>query len=133
MVIKLQEEELDRLCESISLKENKGIYLIEGNLGSGKTTLVKHFVKFLGSETFVTSPTYVLCNCYGDKIYHYDIYQKKLAELMALGILEEFEKEGWHFVEWGGEEMARLLDKVGIAYKRLSISLVGDFREYTFK
>ncbi|PZT47932.1 tRNA (adenosine(37)-N6)-threonylcarbamoyltransferase complex ATPase subunit type 1 TsaE [Helicobacter valdiviensis] len=133
MEIKLSEEELDRLCECIALRENKGVYLIEGKLGSGKTALVKQFVKHLGSDASVTSPTYVLCNHYGNGIYHYDIYHKKVAELMALGILEEFEKEGWHFVEWGGDDLARTLDVVMIPYKRLKIEMEGDFRKYIFK
>ena len=61
----------------------------------------------------VTSPTFSLQSIYSETIYHYDVYNKSLEEFIALGMLEEFEKEGIHFVEWGDEKLQTLLNEYG--------------------
>ena len=49
----------------------------------------------------------------------------------AIGILiEELEKEGWHFVEWGDEQLAQVLKKIGMDFKRIVISPKNHLREY---
>lgn len=97
------------------------IVLLKGDLASGKTTLVKNFVKYLELEDLVTSPTFSLQAVYSDKIYHYDVYNKTLSEFISLGMLEEFEKEGIHFVEWGDDELKDILDDYG--YKVLVVEI----------
>ena len=81
------------------------IVILRGDLASGKTTLVKNYVKSLGLDDLVTSPTFSLQSVYSNDIYHYDIYNKSLEDFIALGMLEEFEKSGTHFVEWGDEKL----------------------------
>ena len=81
------------------------IIILRGDLASGKTTLVKNYVKALGLDDLVTSPTFSLQSIYSNYIYHYDIYNKTLEEFIALGMLEEFERNGIHFVEWGDEKL----------------------------
>ncbi len=105
---------------------NKKIILLNGTLGSGKTTLVKEFVKLCGIDETVTSPTFAIQNIYKD-IYHYDIYQKK-EEFISLGMMEELEKEGFHFIEWG-EEIEDILKNFGFDYLKINISLKEDKRE----
>jgi len=85
------------------------IVLLRGDLSSGKTTLVKNFVKSLDLDDLVTSPTFSIQAIYSDKIFHYDLYNKSLDEFISLGMLEEFEKSGIHFVEWGDEKFEKLL------------------------
>ena len=50
---------------------------------------------------------------YSNNIFHYDVYNKTLNEFISLGMLEEFEKEGTHFVEWGDEKLENLLKDYG--------------------
>lgn len=97
------------------------IVILRGDLASGKTTFVKNFVKNLGLEDLVTSPTFSLQAIYSNKIYHYDVYNKTLAEFISLGMLEEFEKEGIHFVEWGDEKLEEILNEYG--YKVIIINI----------
>ncbi|WP_026944336.1 tRNA (adenosine(37)-N6)-threonylcarbamoyltransferase complex ATPase subunit type 1 TsaE [Helicobacter rodentium] len=129
----LAKKELWRLCESLDLKNHRGIYLLSGDLASGKTTLVQAMVESLGSKVQVTSPTFLTAMDYGNQIYHYDLYNKNLEELFALGFLEEIEKEGWHFIEWGDENLAKILRQIGLPFRRILISLESNKRKYTFQ
>ena len=71
-------------------------------------------LKFLGKNIEVTSPTFSLQQCYGDKIFHYDIYNHGLNHFISLGMLEELEKDGLHFVEWGNDDLVKILSSAGI-------------------
>ena len=126
----LDENSLHQLCETLDLKNQRGIYLLKGDLASGKTTLVKAMVQYLGNASVVTSPTFLLAQDYGEGIYHYDIYQKNLEELLEIGFLEELEKEGWHFIEWGDEKLAKILKQIGMDFKSIEILPKQHLREY---
>lgn len=116
------------------LVEDKNIVvLLRGDLASGKTTLVKEIVKTLGCNELVTSPTFSLQSCYKDKIFHYDMYNKTLSEFVALGMLEEFEKDGVHFIEWGDDELEQILENYGFAYLNIRIKKLEKMREYTIE
>ncbi len=67
------------------LKNRDCIVILRGDLASGKTTLVKHFVESLGIEDVVNSPTFSLQVLYGEDIFHYDLYNKTLEEFISLG------------------------------------------------
>ena len=77
---------------------------LEGELGSGKTTLIKQFCKELGFKNQVTSPTFPLLNIYKNNqknIYHADLYRlKNIDEINELGFYEIIESNNWFFVEW---------------------------------
>ncbi|MCK5294146.1 MAG: tRNA (adenosine(37)-N6)-threonylcarbamoyltransferase complex ATPase subunit type 1 TsaE [Arcobacteraceae bacterium] len=110
---------------------NKNIVvLLRGDLASGKTTLVKNYVKSLGILDKVTSPTFSLQSIYDNNIYHYDIYNKTLDEFIALGMLEEFEKDGIHFVEWGDKKLENILKEYGFNILVIYIKKIEDKREY---
>ena len=126
----LDENSLHQLCETLDLKNQRGIYLLKGDLVSGKTTLVKAMVQYLGNSSVVTSPTFLLAQDYGEGIYHYDIYQKNLEELLEIGFLEELEKEGWHFIEWGDEKLAKILKQISMDFKSIEILPKQHLREY---
>lgn len=102
---------IDELKKVIA-NENS-VVILRGDLASGKTTLVKNYVKSLGLSDLVTSPTFSLQAIYSDTIFHYDVYNKTLNEFISLGMLEEFEKDGLHFVEWGDEKLQMLLNDYG--------------------
>ncbi len=106
------------------------VVLLRGTLASGKTTLVKHYVKSLDIEDEVNSPTFSIQSVYANNIYHYDVYNKTLDEFIALGLLEEFEKEGTHFVEWGDEKLEDILKEYGFEVLVVDIIKLNDKREY---
>ena len=111
--------------------DNKNIVvLLQGDLASGKTTLVQNYVKSLGLIDEVNSPTFSLQAIYGENIYHYDVYNKTLEEFVSLGLLEEFEKEGVHFVEWGDENLKKILDEYGFEVLVIKINKLNEKREY---
>lgn len=106
---------LDVLVKELKdiIKNEDTIIILRGDLASGKTTLVKSYVKSLGLSDLVTSPTFSLQAIYSNNIFHYDVYNKTLQEFISLGMLEEFEKEGVHFVEWGDEKLETILKDYG--------------------
>ncbi|NPA11339.1 MAG: tRNA (adenosine(37)-N6)-threonylcarbamoyltransferase complex ATPase subunit type 1 TsaE [Epsilonproteobacteria bacterium] len=114
-------DDLKKVIECIK-KSGKNIIILSGTLGSGKTTLVKEFVKSLGLKNEVSSPTFALQNVYDARVYHYDLYNKNVDEFLALGMLEEFEKEGYHFLEWG-EGLSEVLERYGFDYLTVRIDL----------
>ncbi len=125
-------DDLDLFVENLKEKlDNRDIVvLLQGDLASGKTTLVKNYVKSLGLEDTVTSPTFSVQSIYGDNIYHYDIYNKELENFIASGLLEEFEKSGIHFVEWGDERLEQILKEYGFEYLTIKIEKKENSREY---
>ncbi|MFK5938229.1 MAG: tRNA (adenosine(37)-N6)-threonylcarbamoyltransferase complex ATPase subunit type 1 TsaE [Sulfurimonas sp.] len=123
--------ELDVLSKEIIKDFPNGVVVLRGDLAAGKTTFVKTIAKELGYEEEVTSPTFSLQQCYGEKIFHYDIYNHGLEHFIALGMLEELEKEGLHFIEWGDETLVDLLVNAGIQTITIDIEKTkNDAREY---
>jgi tRNA threonylcarbamoyladenosine biosynthesis protein TsaE len=81
------------------------VVLLIGNLGAGKTTLVKGIVKGLGvaAPDEVTSPTFTLIHEYGGGVYHVDLYRLETArEVASLGLDEFFDRDdAIVLIEWG--------------------------------
>lgn len=83
------------------------LVVLRGDLGAGKTTLVKGIAQAIGaSADDVTSPTFTLVQEYQGtklKLYHLDLYRlEKDEELLSLGIEEmEAEPDALVVVEWG--------------------------------
>ncbi|WP_297443095.1 tRNA (adenosine(37)-N6)-threonylcarbamoyltransferase complex ATPase subunit type 1 TsaE [Sulfurimonas sp.] len=128
----LNETQLDVLVDDILKNIQNGVIILRGDLAAGKTTLVKNIAKKLGYLDDVTSPTFSLQQCYGDKIFHYDIYNHGVEHFISLGMLEELDKEGLHFIEWGDEKLIELLESVGIETMVIDIEKISDKqREYT--
>lgn len=128
---KLKLNELDTLIDEISKNFLSGVVILQGDLACGKTTFVKKMVKALKVDEEVTSPTFSLQQCYGDKIFHYDIYNHGLEHFISLGMLEELDKDGLHFVEWGDEELKTILINAGMDILTIKIDKISDdSREY---
>ena len=115
-----------------TLPKNAIIFLT-GDLASGKTTLTKAIAKSKGITDEVTSPTFSLQQCYGDDFFHYDLYRIENEEFMQLGLFEEFDKDGWHLVEWGDNELKNFLINVGYNVFSVTITPCGEGREYIIK
>jgi tRNA threonylcarbamoyladenosine biosynthesis protein TsaE len=124
--------QIDRFINQLKeLIDNKNIVVIlQGDLASGKTTLVKEYVKSCKIDESVTSPTFMVQSVYADCIYHYDIYNKELENFIATGLLEEFEKNGIHFVEWGDDKLINILNEYGFEYLVIKILKKENKREY---
>lgn len=123
--------EISLVVNAIVEKIPSGVVILRGDLASGKTTLVQEIVKKLGIVDDVTSPTFSLQQCYGEKVYHYDMYNHGIEHFLSLGMLEELEKEGYHFVEWGDDKLYTILINAGIEVMCVDIEKsLDDTREY---
>ncbi len=124
-------DEIGKLISFLKKKAPKGgIFLLKGDLASGKTTLVKEFCKEAGIKESVSSPTFSVLNIYEDRVYHYDIYNKGLKEFLSMGLLETLEEEGYHFIEWADENLEEILKNYGYNYFKISITPIEDKRVY---
>jgi tRNA threonylcarbamoyladenosine biosynthesis protein TsaE len=84
-----------------------------GDMGAGKTTLIKEICKQLGSRDNITSPTFALMNEYstdpGQKIFHFDFYRTdSIAEVFDMGYEDFFYSGNLCLVEWP-EKIKQLL------------------------
>lgn len=89
----------------------RGVVLLIGNLGAGKTMLAKGIVSGLGAAPpeEVSSPTFTLIHEYGGaengaaaRVYHIDLYRLEEArEAATLGLEEIFERDAHVLIEWG--------------------------------
>ena len=81
--------------------------MLRGELGSGKTTLVKSVLKRMGVNDSVTSPTFSILNEYdfaGNIIYHFDLYRiENKDEALNLGLEEYFYSSNLCLIEWGSK------------------------------
>lgn len=119
----LSVDQLPKLCEEIVNRlPQGGVIVLQGDLASGKTTFTQAFSLFLGIEEAVTSPTFSLQQCYGDKLFHYDLYNYGIEKFLSMGMLEELEHEGYHLIEWGDAALIEWLKKAGFAHVILKIT-----------
>ncbi len=129
-MIKSKYEINDVVFKIKELLPEGGIVLLKGSLASGKTTLVKAFVKGEGIRGDATSPTFSIMNVYSDQLYHYDIYNEGVGKFIESGLLENLEKKGYHFIEWADEQLAEILEAYGFAFITIEIIPAGEKRVY---
>ncbi len=84
---------------------DESIWLFEGVMGAGKTTLIKAICQKLGVLNTVQSPTFSIVNEYltdkGETIYHFDCYRlKNLAEAYDIGVEEYLDSGNLCLIEW---------------------------------
>ena len=94
------------------------VVTFKGPLGVGKTFLIKALCKELGVSEDVTSPSYVLMNCYSGRvpIFHFDLYRlQEVEEVYELG-LQECMEQGVCLIEWP-ELVEELLPQEAIRLK----------------
>jgi len=125
------ENELNAVIDYLNtIVPSDAILFFTGNLASGKTTLTANIAKAKGIEGEVTSPTFSLQQCYDENLFHYDLYRIENSEFMELGLFEEFDKEGWHIVEWGDDALKTFLLSAGYDVFTVTISPFEDRRKY---
>ena len=118
------EQVATRLLENA---QNLNIWLFYGDLGAGKTTIIKSVCKQFGlPESVLSSPTFSIINEYQGKdclVYHFDFYRmRNEAEILDLGLEEYFESESYCFVEWPERLGTLMPDK----YFKISITHSGN-------
>jgi len=125
------EDELSSVVEYLDeIVPSSAIVFLVGDLAAGKTTLTKAIAKAKGVEGEVTSPTFSLQQCYDKNLFHYDLYRIENEEFMKLGLFEEFDKEGWHMVEWGDESLKSFLLNAGYDVFTVNIEPFEERRKY---
>ncbi len=101
MIYKLNE--INKACIYLQNKIKNDIILICGDVGAGKTTLVKEYCKLIGVKENVNSPTYTLINqykCNGKIVVHIDLYRvNNLMEINELGLFDYLENN-LVIIEW---------------------------------
>jgi len=81
------------------------VFTLTGDLGAGKTTLIKGFCAALGVTDHTSSPSFAIVNEYrgaGDAtVYHFDLYRlKDEGELDGIGFDEYVDSGAYCFIEW---------------------------------
>jgi tRNA threonylcarbamoyladenosine biosynthesis protein TsaE len=110
-------DELDHIAGDILDKAGGAhVFALFGEMGAGKTTLIKRFCSRLGITDVVTSPTFALINEYQSEnegpVYHFDVYRiRKLEEVMDIGYETYFYSGNYVFIEWPEKIMELLPDK----------------------
>ena len=109
----------------IGLMGSIRVCILTGEMGSGKTTLIKAIGRVLAVEDTMSSPTFSLVNEYrtkaGNNVYHFDLYRlKSEQEAFDVGVEEYFYSGNYCFVEWPEKVSALLPD----TYAEIKIEVV---------
>jgi len=108
-------QELDEIANQLlEIFGNQKKIVFFGEMGIGKTTLIKSICKALNVQDIVTSPTFSVVNEYqtdiGNVIFHFDFFRiKNKEELLDLGLEEYIYSDNYCLIEWP-EKAEGLLD-----------------------
>ena len=115
LVLEYTLEDIDQYAlEIINRLPSKGEVYMEGEMGAGKTTLIKTILRILGVKDAISSPTFSLVNTYElpnqKPIFHADLYRvENEEELYDIGFDEYLESNSLIFIEWS-ERMTSLFN-----------------------
>ncbi|SHL38811.1 tRNA (adenosine(37)-N6)-threonylcarbamoyltransferase complex ATPase subunit type 1 TsaE [Flavobacterium chilense] len=106
-------DQIQEVAQQILDSNPKKIILFNGEMGVGKTTLIKQLCKSLGVTDATSSPTFSLVNEYytsnNQTVYHFDFYRlNKETEALDMGVDDYLYSGNWCFIEWS-EKIANLL------------------------
>lgn len=98
-----QAEDIARLI--LQSHAERRVFALKGDLGAGKTTLIKGFCAVLGVSDRPSSPSFSIVNEYrstdGGTVHHFDLYRLKSAEeLEGIGFEEYLDSGSYCFIEW---------------------------------
>lgn len=106
-------DQIQQTAQQILDSKPKKIILFNGEMGVGKTTLIKQLCKSLGVQDATSSPTFSLVNEYyttdNQILYHFDFYRlNKETEALDMGVDDYLYSGNWCFIEWS-EKIENLL------------------------
>lgn len=107
-------EDLKKVSKEIILNyRDDRIFCIYGEIGAGKTTLIKNLCNVLGVSVITSSPTFSIVNEYNIEnhipIYHFDFYRiNSILEVYDIGFEEYIYSGSYCFIEWA-EKISELL------------------------
>ena len=123
------EAETERLGEELAGAGADAVILLEGDLGSGKTVLVRGIARALGIDAReIQSPTYTLIHEHEGargRLVHVDLYRLDGEEIAALGLDELLAGDGVKAVEWA-EKLAGWEPAPGVVRVRLRRVAAGE-------
>ncbi|CAM4093161.1 tRNA (adenosine(37)-N6)-threonylcarbamoyltransferase complex ATPase subunit type 1 TsaE [Flavobacterium weaverense] len=127
MEINFSLEQIEQVAQKIIAENPNKVILFHGEMGVGKTTLIKQLCKYLGVQGATNSPTFSLVNEYkaadNQIVYHFDFYRlNKETEALDMGIDDYLYSGNWCFVEWA-EKIPNLIPE---AHSVITISLLPD-------
>ena len=98
-------DELELVAQKVITQQPSKVILFHGEMGVGKTTLIKQLCKTLGVSSATSSPTFSLVNEYetidNQVVYHFDFYRlKNEMEALDMGADDYFYSGNWCFIEW---------------------------------
>lgn len=104
MELTYTQKELPKIAKKILDSKTSKIFLFYGEMGVGKTTLIKEIVKQLGVEEISGSPSFSIVNEYkgkDDTIYHFDFYRiNNLEEAYDIGLEDYLYSGDYCLIEW---------------------------------
>lgn len=105
MTIIFSIEQLVEVAQQILDQNPNKVILFNGEMGVGKTTLIKQLCKTLGVKDATSSPTFSLVNEYqtdnNQTVYHFDFYRlSKETEALDMGVDDYLYSGNWCFIEW---------------------------------
>lgn len=109
----------------IAASRGNKVWLFSGEMGAGKTTLIKSIGKELGVKGSMSSPTFSIINEYhtdNGPLFHFDFYRlKNEQEAYDIGVNEYFESGNYCFIEWP-EKLETLIPE---SHFKISIQIEG--------
>ena len=120
-------DQLEDVAQKIISENPKKVILFHGEMGVGKTTLIKQLCKTLGVTGATSSPTFSLVNEYeandNQLVYHFDFYRlNKEEEALDMGVDDYLYSGNWCFIEWA-EKIPNLIPEV---HSVINISQLAD-------
>ncbi|WP_026452042.1 tRNA (adenosine(37)-N6)-threonylcarbamoyltransferase complex ATPase subunit type 1 TsaE [Aequorivita capsosiphonis] len=118
MELTYTQDQITEVAEQIINSSTSKIFLFYGEMGVGKTTLIKEIVKQLGVTETSGSPSFSIVNEYegtDGTIYHFDFYRiNDIEEAYDIGVEDYFYSDNYVFIEWP-EKIKDLLPEYAIA------------------
>lgn len=127
------EESLSLLSAVADFAQGDQVWILEGEMGAGKTTFVRQCGEYFGFVEPVQSPTFSIVNEYrsnnGKIYYHFDFYRiNSEREAYEIGCEDYFYSGNMCFIEWSSRIPSLLPD----AYLKIEINILNEHaRSYT--
>jgi tRNA threonylcarbamoyladenosine biosynthesis protein TsaE len=127
MKITFSLEEINQVAKQILIQNPNKVILFHGEMGVGKTTLIKALAKQLGVNDATSSPTFSLVNEYqtieNQLVYHFDFYRLNTEiEALDMGVDDYLYSGNWCFIEWA-EKIPNLIPE---SHSVITIELLPD-------